>query len=29
LVTRAVLKCWRTALSEDDPAKLNSISNPP
>lgn len=29
LVTRAVLKCWRTALSEDDPATLNSLSNPP
>ncbi|MEF8786198.1 MAG: hypothetical protein V5A45_09725 [Haloarculaceae archaeon] len=29
LVTRAVLKCWRTALSEDDPSKLNSKSNPP
>lgn len=29
LVTRAVLKCWRTALSADDPSKLNSRSNPP
>jgi len=29
LVTRAILKCWRTALSVDDPSKLNSISNPP
>jgi len=29
LVTRAALKCWRTALSEDDPAKLNSSTNPP
>lgn len=29
LVTRAVLRCWRTALSENDPAKLNSVSNPP
>lgn len=29
LVTRAVLKCWRTASSEDDPDKLNSLSNPP
>jgi hypothetical protein len=28
-VTRAVLRCWRTALSENDPAKLNSVSNPP
>lgn len=29
LVTRAVLKCWRTAVSEDDPSKLNSRRNPP
>ena len=29
LVTRAVLKCWRTAVSADAPAKLNSRSNPP
>lgn len=29
LVTRAVLHCWRTALSRDDPAQLNSQSNPP
>jgi hypothetical protein len=29
LVTRAVLKCWRTALSVDDPSTLNSQSNPP
>lgn len=29
LVTRAVLKCWRTALNADDPSKLNSRSNPP
>lgn len=29
LVTRAVLKCWRTALSVDDPSRLNSESNPP
>jgi hypothetical protein len=29
LVTWAVLKCWRTALSKDDPSKLNSRSNPP
>ncbi len=29
LVTRAVLKCWRTALSQDNPSKLNSESNPP
>ncbi|WP_340097941.1 hypothetical protein [Salinibaculum salinum] len=29
LVTRAVLKCWRTALSQDDPSKLNAASNPP
>lgn len=29
LVTRAVLKCWRTALSEDDPSRLNARSNPP
>lgn len=29
LVTRAVLKCWRTALSEDNLSTLNSESNPP
>ena len=29
LVTRAVFKCWRTALSEDNPSLLNSASNPP
>lgn len=29
LVTRAVLNCWRTALSLDDPSVLNSRSNPP
>lgn len=29
LVTRAVLKCWRAALSVDDPSRLNSASNPP
>lgn len=29
LVTRAVVKCWRTAISEDDPSKINSLSNPP
>lgn len=29
LVTRAVLKCWRTALSADDPSMLNSSTNPP
>jgi hypothetical protein len=29
LVTRAVVKCWRTALSRDDPTVINSRSNPP
>jgi hypothetical protein len=29
LVTRAVVKCWRTALSQDDPSTLNAHSNPP
>ncbi len=29
LVTRAVFKCWRTALYEDDPSLLNLTSNPP
>lgn len=29
LVTRAVLKCWRSALRQDDPSILNSASNPP
>lgn len=29
LVTRAVLRCWRTALSEDDPSKINSVANSP
>lgn len=29
VVTRAVLKCWRTALSRDDPSLVNTQSNPP
>lgn len=29
LVTRAVVKCWRTAVSRNDPSQLNSQSNPP
>mgnify|MGYP000005136127 FL=1 len=29
LVTRAVINCWRTALSQDDPSKPNSTTNPP
>lgn len=29
IVTRAVLKCWRTALGSDDPTILNSQSHPP
>ena len=29
LVTRVILKCWRTALSVDDPSKLNFVSNLP
>lgn len=29
VVTRAVLKCWRTALERDDPSLVNSRSNPP
>jgi len=29
IVTRAVLKCWRTALSRDDPSLVNTQSNPP
>ncbi len=29
VVTRAVLKCWRTALTRDDPSLVNSHSNPP
>jgi hypothetical protein len=29
IVTRAVLKCWRTALSQDDPSFVNMRSNPP
>lgn len=29
VVTRAVLKCWRTALARDDPAVVNTQSNPP
>lgn len=29
IVTRAVLKCWRTALERDDPSLVNTRSNPP
>lgn len=29
IVTRAVLKCWRTALERDDPTLVNMQSNPP
>lgn len=29
IVTRAVLKCWRTALNRDDPSLVNTQSNPP
>lgn len=29
LVTRAVHKTWRTAYENDDPSRLNSLSNPP
>lgn len=29
LVTRGVLKCWRTALARDDPSLANTRSNPP
>jgi hypothetical protein len=29
IVTRAVIKCWRTALERDDPSLVNSRSNPP
>lgn len=29
LVTRAVIACWRTAWSRNDPSKVNSATNPP
>lgn len=29
VVTRGVLKCWRTALERDDPSLVNAQSNPP
>ena len=29
LVSRAVLACWRTALSRNDPSTVNSATNPP
>jgi hypothetical protein len=29
VVTRGVLKCWRTALERDDPSVVNTQSNPP
>ncbi|MDS0219902.1 hypothetical protein NDI54_00860 [Haloarcula sp. S1AR25-5A] len=29
VVTRAVLKCWRTALERGDPSFVNTQSNPP
>lgn len=29
IVTRAVLKCWRTALDSDDPWLVNTQSHPP
>lgn len=29
VVTRAVLRCWRTALERDDPSLVNTLSNPP
>lgn len=29
IVTLAVLKCWRTALNQDDPTLVNTRSNPP
>lgn len=29
VVTRGVLKCWRTALDRDDPLLVNTLSNPP
>jgi len=29
IVTRAILKCWRTALERDDPGLVNTQSNPP
>ena len=29
IVTRAVLKCWRTALAADDPSIINTQSHPP
>lgn len=29
VVTRGVLRCWRTALERDDPSLVNTLSNPP
>lgn len=29
LVSRAVLACWRTAVSRNDPSTVNSATNPP
>lgn len=29
LVTRAVVKCWRTGINDGDPSNVNSLSNPP
>lgn len=29
IVTRAVIKCWRTALDRNDPSVVNTRANPP